>query len=362
LQIIRPARETEIALRFEVVPAYELPIGLAAAAQPERHELSDTWSRTVRRALPSEVRRDLAFFFGDPSALGVAPIRLVPDLEDGQPEHLVKRLEELDTADLIALLLSRGTADRRLSSSLRRTVRGRASAEDENVVRQHLASLRAETRRRTRAILAEPAAMRDRYLRLVRAAHDSWFAQHVPDVLPLLNQRAKQARRSIGKLPAKEIISRVTGGFTLQSHAARAVTLVPSYYASPFVYVVREGRDAVLVYGARPVKAETSETPIDAGSVRVLKALADETRLRILQLLARKPMYGQQLAEALGVSHPTISHHMAQLRIAGLTQTELDEEGNKTYFVQREALESLFAVLRDAFMEPEGRTIALGRD
>ena len=40
----------------------------------------------------NQYRRDLTFFFGDPMALGVGPIRLVPDLTDAEPESLLRAL------------------------------------------------------------------------------------------------------------------------------------------------------------------------------------------------------------------------------------------------------------------------------
>lgn len=55
--------------------------------------------------------------------------------------------------------------------------------------------------------------------------------------------------------------------------------------------------------------------------VRFYKALADPTRLRMVGLLVERPMYGQELAEALGVKPPTISHHLGELRAAGLLRT-----------------------------------------
>jgi len=48
-----------------------------------------------------------------------------------------------------------------------------------------------------------------------------------------------------------------------------------------------------------------------------LRALADETRLRIVALLARRPHYGEELAEFLGLKPATISHHVKLLRNAG---------------------------------------------
>ena len=60
------------------------------------------------------------------------------------------------------------------------------------------------------------------------------------------------------------------------------------------------------------------------------KALADPTRIRILFLLKNGPLHGQALAEKLGVSAPTITHHMAKLRQAALVKETRDK--NTIYF------------------------------
>lgn len=52
-----------------------------------------------------------------------------------------------------------------------------------------------------------------------------------------------------------------------------------------------------------------------------LRALGDETRLRILGLLTRRPHYGEELAECLGLTPATISHHVKLLRGAGLVDS-----------------------------------------
>jgi DNA-binding transcriptional ArsR family regulator len=350
MQVVRPERDAPLSLAFEVVPAYDAILGLAAVAQPEKHELPSGWARKVRQALPVGIRADITFFFGDPLVLGTGAIGLIPDLQDGTPAGLLSALTDADTAGVLSLLLARGMWNRQMVGSLKRFIRNRPTAEDAKLVEAHMRAMRAETRRRATAMLADPDGTRSRYVALIDAFHRHWLSDQLPQIEPILTQRARHGRRSIGKIPAREVIARATGGFTLRAQGARSVTLVPSYFATPFVYALREGREPVLVFGARPPESPGKNEPVDAQSVRVLKALADETRLRILQLLAAQPMYGQQLADALGVSHPTVSHHMAQLRIAGLTRTELDAEGNKTYFVRSEALEDLFSDLRLAFM------------
>jgi ArsR family transcriptional regulator len=354
IELVRsqPAAE-QVSLQFEVVPAYDLLISLAAVAHPDRYELPVSWARQVRKALPADVRSEVTYFFGDPMSLGTGTIQLVPDVDGAtDPSAFIASLQSVDSTELVTALLSHRTGGRALTTALRRKARGKNLSEtDEGRIREYVGGLKAQTRKRFWEILHDPAASRDRYLALLRAYHESWFAAHYPEVQPFLVQRAKQGRRSIGKLATGEVIARVTGGFTLQSPGVRSVTLVPSYYAAPFVIVVKDGPDVVLVYGARPRETESSRSPIDSQTIKVLKALADETRLRILQLLAERPLYGQQLAEALGVSHPTVSHHMAQLRIAGLTRTELAEDGSQTYSVRPEALAQLCAELRAAFID-----------
>jgi hypothetical protein len=70
--------------------------------------------------------------------------------------------------------------------------------------------------------------------------------------------------------------------------------------------------------------------------LRFGRALADSTRLRILGLLTERAMYGLELVEALHVKPPTISHHLNELRAAGLVRVrrenayhyyELDDDG-----------------------------------
>jgi len=68
--------------------------------------------------------------------------------------------------------------------------------------------------------------------------------------------------------------------------------------------------------------------------VTFYKALGDPTRIRILALLANGPLHGQALAGKLGVTPPTITHHMTKLREAGLVYER--REKNTIYFTLHE--------------------------
>jgi DNA-binding transcriptional ArsR family regulator len=60
------------------------------------------------------------------------------------------------------------------------------------------------------------------------------------------------------------------------------------------------------------------------------KALADETRQKIMTLVCCKWLSVNEIVEHLSVSQPTVSHHLAILREAGLV--EVREEGKQTFY------------------------------
>jgi len=56
----------------------------------------------------------------------------------------------------------------------------------------------------------------------------------------------------------------------------------------------------------------------------ILKALADEKRVRILKLLSRRKLCVCELADILNATQPAISKHLKKLRSAGLIDSEQD--------------------------------------
>lgn len=88
----------------------------------------------------------------------------------------------------------------------------------------------------------------------------------------------------------------------------------------------------------------------DADALHValrLKALADPARVKIMSFLFSSPKgeeNSSELAAALGLTESTVSHHLTQLRQAGLIESE--RRGMNAYHhPHRDALGALCAVL-----------------
>lgn len=63
---------------------------------------------------------------------------------------------------------------------------------------------------------------------------------------------------------------------------------------------------------------DTTDEATPGAELGILKALADESRLAILGLVARQERSVSELAALLAVKAPTVSHHLAKLREARL--------------------------------------------
>ena len=60
------------------------------------------------------------------------------------------------------------------------------------------------------------------------------------------------------------------------------------------------------------------------------KTLADETRQKIMKLCCCNWLSVSEIVERLNVTQPTVSHHLAILREAGLVS--IREEGKQTFY------------------------------
>ena len=96
----------------------------------------------------------------------------------------------------------------------------------------------------------------------------------------------------------------------------------------------------------RPLDAPMLSEAEAATTASVFKALADPARVRIVNVLATsdEPVCVCELIAPLGLSQPTVSHHLKKLVSAGLLQRE--QRGVWAYYsINEEALARVGALL-----------------
>jgi len=110
----------------------------------------------------------------------------------------------------------------------------------------------------------------------------------------------------------------------------------------------------------RPVEPAA---PVTRDLLVLLRALADETRLRIFTLLTRQELCVCEIEDVLNLSQSLVSNHLAVLRQAGLVRARRDETDGRWIFYSADpaaaaALRERCAELLDVRVAPADRRSA----
>jgi len=191
-------------------------------------------------------------------------------------------------------------------------------------------------------------------LDVLRRWNDQVFAARWPDIAPILERDAEEKRRFARDHSPAEVVEEATNGGEYEPEAGVGrIVLLPTYLGRPWMRLNRH-RDALVI--VHPVhEGALAASPDEAQKQRVLRlarALADDTRLRALRLLAGSSLTLQELADELGVRKSTMHHHVAVLRSAGLLRLRL---GEKRYSLRTAQLGTLSGLLGDYLGEGRRR-------
>jgi DNA-binding transcriptional ArsR family regulator len=119
------------------------------------------------------------------------------------------------------------------------------------------------------------------------------------------------------------------------------IVFMPNPHIGPYVTRMYSGNTLTLVFGARqPEDASVRIPELDrADIVARMSALSDDTRLRILQMIAESgELRSQDIMEEVGLSQPSVSRYLTQLTATGYLQ-ERRVNGSKAYALNRDRIE-----------------------
>lgn len=174
--------------------------------------------------------------------------------------------------------------------------------------------------------------------RLSAFVSDYWtaiFREEFYWIEPLLQRSVQETARRIEHEDAHALVDDLTKGrIDLDPADFAAVTMLPSVFGTPDNVIDLWEGQLSLTYSVSPVGALPRDelAPPEVLS-RMLKALGDESRLKIMKLILDRRRCTQELAAELELSEPTVSKHLKILREAELLSAE--KAGNFVYYSLR---------------------------
>lgn len=330
-------------VEFDVRTAYDFLISMIwTPAEYDRLPEDERWLAASRAALTDQQRSDIESVFGK-SGLGYGLLgRVLFRPEIKVAADVATLVERLPAREYARDLLVDKVPDPDLNELARRALDG-----DRTALRQLPRRLPEDVAVPAMALLRDPEGSIAR----VRRALGAWlphFQEIEPRVQGMLERDVELRAADRASLSPGDLIEKATGGLRfVPDPRVERVILAPSYFGRPF-NELESGRGWRLF--CYPVADEAlptvDSTAPPAPVLRLFRALGDASRLRILRLLADKDLYMTEIAQALELSKPTVKHHLAQLRAAGLVT--VTEEGNLTYYsLRRERLREAGVELTD---------------
>ncbi len=330
-------------LAWDAGTAYELFVSLHVLHEPEFYELRPSWAAGIRSRIPpiertflDEVVPFLNLPLGwvyrlprpkDVRSVFLALKQIAPagrgiallDLELGLRPESGRLLE----------IARRGTWDKNDLAALAPILCKEEPVKDEQALIKYLDRW------------AHSQDFGEMLLQALQAFNQAFFEKEEQRVEPVLLAGMEHARQLSGQMNVSELITELSQGFRSTEALGRELIIVPDFWMTPLIMLEKISHDQKLfLFGARPSTMSTIPgEPVPDGLLRMLKALADPTRLKILRILYKEELGPTELSRRLDLRGPTIIHHLRELRLAGLVILTLRGQ-EKHYRARLEALDT----------------------
>jgi len=339
-------------ITFEIGTAFELFISLIVLHEPDKYGLRASWAAGIRSRIPAPERKFLEEFvpFLD---LPFSWVESLPEPRDAIA--VLWALRQVPPADRMITLAGITDCEKPLCQLTRRVTANRAwTPEDLDLLMAEFGKngLSAPPYDRDSLTtylnwLARPAELGEMLLSSLQAYHQAFFEEEEKRLAPVLQaglERARELARTHGPVELLTELSQGIHDEDIIKHPE--LIFVPAFWTTPLmVFVPLSDQRLLLCFGARPddMPAIPGEAVPD-GLVRTLKALADPTRLKILHYLSAEELSPSELARRLRLRAPTVTHHLNELRLAGLVNLII-KGSDRLYSARREALPGTFVTL-----------------
>lgn len=308
-------------------PAFELIAELAAfSSGPARASLESgkTWIREVRALAGADLlRRVDRWAFGLYCELASVALEAGPPYE---PDRLVAALHVLPPEALRRRLLGAESAPNQSMVSdgaFDRALAGDPAAQTE--LRDALGPNRPARQSIDRLLTMAPEAVRADVARIVEA----WAARVFPALstgaLSIVARDVAAKERLLATQPGRDVLRAAMTGVDVEPTPSVAeFVLVPTVAMRPFVAPVDWRSIVIFLCSVGDDAFDDDPSAPPRRLVKLMFALGDDTRLRILKVLAGPELTATEIADQLGVDRTSLHHHLGILRSAGLLRIHDD--------------------------------------
>jgi ArsR family transcriptional regulator, arsenate/arsenite/antimonite-responsive transcriptional repressor len=365
----------ETIIDISVIPRFEIFYALQSLEGTSDH--LQNWRREMHRRLTPKARASLGRIA--PSPL-IWPL-LADSLRDVQPSagftEMLAEMREMKPrafqgAVLSGVFKTPGSVENLLSKkrTLAATIAAESPAQERLLTLLGLLpfSTRSKSALAFGRLVNDASGYRDEVLSVVMTFWGSGFAETWGTLEPQMRDRAKNLRQSVtlqgdeefartASLPiaiSTDTVRGLRGSTSVARSNVSGIHIIPSAFNAANLWAAYEDDAGRTRFFIPLLDATMSpDTRMSINPAVVFNALGDTTRYAIASAIAKRAMTSVELARMFSVSKPTISHHVHQLRSAGLLEETHTENGIVLTLNRRVLERSSGAAAREMFSEDD---------
>jgi DNA-binding transcriptional ArsR family regulator len=353
------APDSAITLEIATAPAHEFVLSLCVWSDLDERttfDIGPDWFEAIWAHAPRTLLDAVARLARESDMVWAHLLTFIPtDSAPPDVPSFIELLERQDPAEVHLRLVGGGVryCERATSAEVMRA----AVAGDPAARREFLRTSSPEDARwqaAMRYLLAQPSrALHADLIEILRRWYDAVYRAQEATLSRPIDCDATNRRAQVTHESPLEVVRAATPGFEyVPEEGIRHIVLVPSVVIRPQLYLLDHDDTKWICVPVSDECLATDPMAPPARMVRLLRALGDERRLRILRLLAIDSYSLGQLAAHFGIGKTLMHHHLTVLRGAGLVLVRTSNP--QLYSLRYDTLAQVGPLL-DAYLAPPPR-------
>jgi DNA-binding transcriptional ArsR family regulator len=329
--IIDERSENGFNIKFVYSPFFEMMCSLHVLTRPDHHLGRLNWASNIKVNMDEELYKEILFFgsnfFEWLGAMGFC--ELSNRVNDFNIIDAIDFISEISIEEYINKMLNERIQKEEISYHIKHKPKFSKF--------QELNASQLE-------IFDDPEAFRRRFLSCLKKYYYLFFEKELRFIEPLLMRIMKRQIELSKKIGILDYIKTIHPRIKLEDEEIKLIKYTVfnfpyvklervdfriSSYVAPHLLVDIQGKHCLKFTISANLEEKLEQVPVDLS--KIMKALGDETRLKILRCLYNEKNSTQEVAQELGISEAAVSKHLKLMLDAGMLHKE--RSGNYIHYI-----------------------------
>lgn len=322
-------------------PIIELVCAIHLLTDPEHHEYELKWADELMSRLDEEELGALDIIRRYPAG-GIELLNfMLESREVLNIDNFIKHIIQSDVIDFFYFILNEDVEKEKIIKAFNNN-------NERYKIQEEIKWLVEE--RDLMYFFDNPQEIKEKTIKILKAITEKGFLDRLNQGKNILEEGVSYVNKFLAKDSIEVVLEKITGKSKKVFMGYNEYNIIPSYFVSPRMVRIYSNDKLYVVFDCRVTRDKKEALLHELSSL--LKVIDDKSRMEILRILVNNKSYGKALSDIIGISTPTVSHHLDVLKQAGLVREE-KLRNIKYFYAEKERLKKIIEDINKYFFSAE---------